>query len=105
MLIDDKNWYFLKNYSRLYSKGDSVRVTQFSKFCRKTDYEILLLVSHEVLEDLRHEPVVLGFSVSSSIRRPYPVFVVGINTDNIQSLIDKYDVEAILSQTPQKIKC
>ena len=58
-------------------------------------YDVFLLVSKEVLRDIKYEPEVQGIACIPAFRLPYPVYSVAICTDNIQPLIDKYKVDAI----------
>ena len=57
---------------------------------------MFMLVSHGVLEKIRHEPDVAGFCVRPTFSDPYKLYTVGLSIDNIQSMLDKYDIEAIM---------
>ena len=92
MRINKDTWQFLRGYST----KTQLPCHRVKTFCRKTEYDVLLLVSEDTLEKLKYEPEVVGYSTSYSFKVPYKVYCVGVNTDSIQYILDKYQIIAIL---------
>jgi hypothetical protein len=92
MRVEAKTWTFLAGAVK---ERPGLKRTSFSTFCNKTDYDVFFLVDRETLQKVVHEKDVAGFSTRASITTPYSLFAVGLNTDNIQPILDKYLIEAI----------
>ena len=99
MFLKKDNWYFLNGFGGRTPK-ERFHQNHVKVFCRRADYDVLVLVSKEVLKEIKYEPEVRGFSLLASYKEPYPLYAVGLNTKNYQPLvdkyIDKYPIEAIL---------
>ena len=102
MRLKKNTWYFLQGYGGR-TRDEVLNKNHVRTFCRRADYDVFLLVSKEVLEKLRYESEVSGFSTYASYLLPYPVFCVGLHTDNIQPIINKYDVDAIFQTIQEEI--
>lgn len=94
MRVKKNNWYFLNGYGGR-ARDETLASNQVRVFCKKTEYDVLLLVSREVLKEVKYEPAVSGFSILASYKHPYPVYAVGLNTNNYQPILDKYHIEAV----------
>ena len=98
MLLDNEYWYFFNDYR--FREPTNVLSNKVRTFTRRSEYECYLLVSSEVLDKIRHEEDVSGYSIVSSYRDPYPVFSVACKSADIQSLLDKYELQAVFVNKP-----
>ena len=103
MLLNKNYWYFLNGFGGR-TRKEVLNQNHIRLFCRKQDYDIFMLVSQEELHKIKYEPEVRGYSIIPSYNAPYSVYAVGINTDNVQPLVDKYKIEAICQSKEPKIK-
>ena len=94
MRIRDDTWYFLRGYA---GKSEQPGINNGSPkvYCNKNEFDVFLLVNREVLSEIQYEEEVSGYSAIPTFRTPYPVYAVAVNTDNIQPILDKYEVEAV----------
>tara|TARA_R110002167_G_C12339031_1_gene620964 strand:- start:148 stop:444 length:297 start_codon:yes stop_codon:yes gene_type:complete len=90
----EQGWYFRNGY-RYKEPKLSHHQWKVRTFCQKKDYKTFVLVSKEILEKIRYEPEVVGFSVLASFTSPYPIFSVALNTDKIDRLLKKYEVDCV----------
>ena len=101
MVLDDKNWYFFDDFEhKPPSNALSFRVKTYAPGPRK-DYECYLLTSADVMNELRYEPEVIGFSVRNTYLKPYPVFCASLKTSDVQHLLDKYKIQGIWVSQPR----
>ena len=98
MLLDNQYWYFFNDYR--FKEPTSVISNKTRTFTRRSDYECYLLVSAEVLDKLRHEEEVSGYSAIPSYKEPYPVFSVACKSADVQSILYKYDIQGAFINKP-----
>lgn len=103
MLLNKNYWYFLNGYGGR-TRKETINQNHIRLFCRKQDYDVFMLVAGDVLHKLKYETEVAGYSIIPSYSAPYKVYAVGINTDNIQYYVDKYDVDALCQSKQPKLK-
>lgn len=101
MLLDNQYWYFFNDYR--FREPSAVVSNRTRTFTKRGDYECYLLVSAEVLNKLRHEEEVSGYSTVSSYRDPYPVFSVACKSGDVQSILDKYDIQGVFNNSLKKL--
>jgi|TARA_R110000824_G_scaffold2146_2_gene10166 hypothetical protein len=94
MRIRHDTWYFIRGFAgkntHLGMNNGSPRI-----FFNKKDYDVFLLVNRNVLNEIQWEDEVKSYCVIPTYKVPFPVYAVAINTDNIQPMLDKYEVEGV----------
>ena len=87
-----KGWYFMNGHAErppfLGGRAPLVRT-----FCQKKDYKTFILVNREVLDKIVYEDEVEGFALHSAFDKPYPIYAVALNTNEIDGLVEKYKID------------
>ena len=89
------SWYFLNGFAGK-RQEKPIYAGHIRTYCRKAEYGVLFLVTEEVLREIKYDRDVSGFSIIASYQQPYPLYAVGVDTDDVQRLVDKYKIEAVL---------
>ena len=94
MRIRNDTWYFIRGFA---GKDTHSAMNNGSPkiFFNKREFDAFLLVNRDVLQDIQWEEEVKSYCVIPTFKTPFPVYAVAVNTDNIQTILDNYEVEAV----------
>jgi len=94
MHIKNDTWYFIRGFAgkstHLAMNNGSPRI-----FFNKREFDAFLLVKRDVLKKIQWEAEVQSYCVIPTFKVPFPLYAVAVNTDNIQTILDKYEVDGV----------